>query len=63
MLRTLAIGLRNREVAERLSISENTVKFHIASIYRKAGVHSRAEAVARYYAIAGAAADIGVGTR
>jgi DNA-binding CsgD family transcriptional regulator len=45
VLRLLADGLSNREVAASLGISENTVKFHVASLYSKLGVQSRAEAV------------------
>jgi DNA-binding CsgD family transcriptional regulator len=41
----LALGLSNRAIAARLGISEHTVKFHVASIYGKLGVSSRAEAV------------------
>jgi DNA-binding NarL/FixJ family response regulator len=41
----LALGLSNRAIAERLGISEHTVKFHVASLYGKLGVSSRAEAV------------------
>ena len=47
VLEWLALGLSNRAIAERLGISEHTVKFHIASIYGKLGVSSRAEAVRR----------------
>ena len=39
-------GRSNREVAQLLWISDDTVKFHLANIYRKLGVSSRAEAVA-----------------
>jgi DNA-binding CsgD family transcriptional regulator len=46
VLRTLANGSGNKEIAERLGISENTVKFHIAQITAKLGAHSRTEAVA-----------------
>ncbi|WP_431031290.1 helix-turn-helix transcriptional regulator [Plantibacter sp. RU18] len=38
-----ASGARNRMIAESLSISENTVKFHIANVLRKLGVASRVE--------------------
>lgn len=40
-----ADGLGNREIGERLGISEHTVKFHLASIYGKLGVGNRTEAV------------------
>ena len=47
VLEWLALGLSNRATAERLGISEHTVKFHVASIYGKLGASSRAEAVRR----------------
>jgi NarL family two-component system response regulator LiaR len=43
----LAEGMSNREMADALSISEHTVKSHLKSIFHKAGVASRAQAVAR----------------
>lgn len=43
ILRLVAAGLRNRAVAEELSISENTVKFHVANLLRKMGATSRGE--------------------
>jgi two-component system, NarL family, response regulator YdfI len=46
VLRMLAEGLGNKQVAARLEISEHTAKFHVASIFGKLGVSSRAEAVA-----------------
>ena len=45
VLRLLAAGLGNKEVAARLEISEHTVKFHVASIMGKLGAASRTEAV------------------
>jgi two-component system, NarL family, response regulator YdfI len=46
VLRLLALGLANKEIAARLHISEHTVKFHVASILGKLGATSRTEAVA-----------------
>jgi DNA-binding CsgD family transcriptional regulator len=43
----LARGLSNRRLAEELSVSEGTVRRHLAHAYQKMGVHSRQEAVAR----------------
>jgi DNA-binding NarL/FixJ family response regulator len=38
-------GLRNREIAARLVISEATVKTHINNLFAKADLHSRTDAV------------------
>jgi len=45
VLRLVAAGLGNKEIAPRLQISEHTVKFHLASIMGKLGAGSRTEAV------------------
>ena len=45
VLRMLAEGLVNRDIAARLGISEHTVKFHISSILDKLGASTRTEAV------------------
>lgn len=45
VLRMIAEGLSNKEIASRLSISDHTVKFHISSIFAKLGASSRTEAV------------------
>ncbi len=44
VLRLLAAGLSNTDIAKELVVSTNTVKTHIKSIYRKLGIASRAEA-------------------
>lgn len=46
VLQMLASGLANKEIATRLSISDHTVKFHVASILGKLGASTRTEAVA-----------------
>ncbi|MFE6970779.1 response regulator [Isoptericola sp. NPDC057653] len=46
LLTLLAQGLSNRELGRRLFISEATVKTHLAHVYAKLGVESRAAAVA-----------------
>jgi DNA-binding NarL/FixJ family response regulator len=43
VVRMIASGLRNRDIGERLSISENTVKVHLHNIYEKLGVEGRME--------------------
>lgn len=45
VLKMLAEGLVNKEIAARLGISEHTVKFHISSILDKLGASTRTEAV------------------
>jgi len=45
VLQLTAQGLANKQIATSLDISENTVKFHLSSLYAKLGVTSRMEAV------------------
>ena len=47
VLALISVGLSNREVAQRLYLTLNTVKVHTRNIYRKLGVHSRTQAVTR----------------
>ena len=46
MLRLVAGGNTNREVADRLVISENTVKFHMKGILEKLHLRNRTEVTA-----------------
>ena len=45
VLALLAEGLSNRGIAERLRISDQTVKFHVASVMGKLGTRNRVETV------------------
>ena len=47
MLKLVAAGLKNQEIAEELYVVVGTVKAHIHSIYRKLGVRGRVHAVSR----------------
>jgi DNA-binding CsgD family transcriptional regulator/signal transduction histidine kinase len=46
VLRLLASGARNAEIAEELLISVNTVKFHVSNLLRKVGARNRAQLIA-----------------
>lgn len=41
----VAGGFSNAEIAERLFVTEKTIKFHLTSIYEKLGVKSRAQVI------------------
>jgi len=45
VLQLIGQGLANKQIADRLHISEHTVKFHVSAIYAKLNVASRTEAV------------------
>jgi LuxR family maltose regulon positive regulatory protein len=45
ILALLASGVSNKEIARRLFVSENTVKFHLKNAYSKLGVTSRLQAI------------------
>jgi DNA-binding NarL/FixJ family response regulator len=44
VLELLALGMDNEQIAARLYISRNTVKFHVRTIYGRLGVHNRVAA-------------------
>jgi DNA-binding NarL/FixJ family response regulator len=44
VLELLASGLSNREISERLSITERTVKFHVSAVLSKLGAKNRTQA-------------------
>ena len=48
VLAALELGLPNKLIAAKLSLSENTVKMHIQRIMRKCSAHNRTEAVLRW---------------
>ena len=47
VLRLVVAGMRNKEIATDLGISENTAKFHLRNILDKLHAQNRAEVVAR----------------
>jgi DNA-binding NarL/FixJ family response regulator len=49
VLDLLAAGMTNAQIADRLSIQESTVKFHLQNIFQKLGVTNRTEAAQVYY--------------
>ena len=51
VLQLIAEGLSNREIAQKLFLSVNTVKVHTYNIYSKLSVHSRTQAVAQARAL------------
>ena len=44
ILRMTATGLSNRQMAQQLWVTEQTVKFHLSNVYRKLGVSNRTQA-------------------
>jgi DNA-binding CsgD family transcriptional regulator len=47
VLRELAAGASNKEIADRLGVSPNTIKTHIAKLFEKLGASRRTDAIAR----------------
>jgi DNA-binding CsgD family transcriptional regulator len=45
VLREIAAGHSNKEIAQRLSVSPNTVKTHVARLYEKLGAKRRTDAI------------------
>jgi DNA-binding CsgD family transcriptional regulator len=52
VLRLLAVGATNAQIADQLVVSESTVKSHVRHILRKLGAVNRAQAISRYLGLA-----------
>lgn len=48
VLAALAAGRTNKEIAADLTLSANTVKFHVKNLFQKLDVHNRSQAIALY---------------
>jgi DNA-binding NarL/FixJ family response regulator len=48
----MASGLSNREIAKRLGLSDNTVKFHVQHLFHKLGVNNRTAAALKHASVA-----------
>ncbi|MCM6764537.1 helix-turn-helix transcriptional regulator, partial [Rathayibacter sp. ZW T2_19] len=46
VLHLITLGASNHRIADDLGISENTAKFHVSNLLRKAGARNRAELAA-----------------
>jgi len=57
VFRQAATGLSNKELADRLAISQATVKVHLTHIFLKLGLRGRAELAAAYHGVMGSAPD------
>jgi DNA-binding NarL/FixJ family response regulator len=49
ILDLISMGTQNKIIADRLGLSENTVKVHVRNIYKKMNVRNRTEAASRYF--------------
>jgi DNA-binding NarL/FixJ family response regulator len=47
IVKLVAEGLRNREIAQRLFVTEGTIKLHLHNVYEKLGVDGRMELLLR----------------
>jgi LuxR family maltose regulon positive regulatory protein len=45
ILRLMSEGLSNQEISQRISLSENMVKYHLKNIFQKLHAHNRTESV------------------
>jgi DNA-binding CsgD family transcriptional regulator len=61
VLRLLARGQTNLEIARTLVVREGTIKYHVKNILRKLGATSRADAVSRYARAGGVGGGVGGG--
>jgi LuxR family transcriptional regulator, positive regulator of biofilm formation len=44
---TISKGVTNKEAADKLNVTEKTIKFHLTNIYRKMGIKSRGQLIVK----------------
>jgi DNA-binding NarL/FixJ family response regulator len=49
IIKLVAQGLSNKEIAKSLFVEESTVKIHLNHVFSKLGLKSRAQLIAHYY--------------
>ena len=54
IMRSVAQGLRNKQIAKQLGITEHGVRYHLKNVYRKTGASGRIDAVRRVHELADA---------
>jgi DNA-binding NarL/FixJ family response regulator len=59
VLKLLGVGLSNAEMAQRLSVSKNTIRSHLKKIYRSLGCHDRLKVAIWAFSLSSGKKDTG----
>jgi len=58
IIRLIGKGLTNKEIGDQISVSENTIKYHIKNLFLRYGVNTKAELIYAYYSGKGAVEEV-----